>query len=201
MSEELMTDSENTQTADVENVAVDTSVSQQETEQMVDASETSAPKNSVPTIPESYEFTAQFNGKPYPQEYLNIFSDVAKSAGLNNEQANLVLDHFTQHIMQIAIDREQQQHNHWVQSSQTDKEFGGERFNENLAVAKRALTAFGTPELTQYLDESGLGNHPEMIRLMYRVGKQIGEDHFVNGQKGESFSDARAFYPNTKLNP
>jgi hypothetical protein len=53
-------------------------------------------------------------------------------------------------------------------------------------VAKKALDAFGTAELRSLLNESGLGNHPEVIRFMFRAGKAISEDSMVTGNKGEA---------------
>jgi hypothetical protein len=55
-------------------------------------------------------------------------------------------------------------------------------------VAKKALDAFGTTELRSLLNESGLGNHPEVIRFMFRAGKAISEDSMVTGTKGEAKS-------------
>ena len=72
----------------------------------------------------------------------------------------------------------------WSESSKADNEFGGEKLAENLATAKKALDAFGSPELKQLLNESGLGNHPEVIRMMYRAGKSISEDTFVGASQG-----------------
>ena len=69
----------------------------------------------------------------------------------------------------------------WLESSKSDKEFGGEKLEQNLGVAKGALDKFGSPELNQLLVSTGLGNHPEVIRLMYRVGAAISQDTFVAG--------------------
>jgi len=51
-------------------------------------------------------------------------------------------------------------------------------------VAKKALDSFGTPELRTLLNESGIGNHPELIRFMVRAGKAISSDTFVAGERG-----------------
>ena len=66
----------------------------------------------------------------------------------------------------------------------SDDEFGGETFDANLKVAKSALDAFGTDPFKQLLSESGLGNHPEVIRFMYRAGKAISEDSYVGNSQG-----------------
>lgn len=78
----------------------------------------------------------------------------------------------------------------WLAASQKDAEFGGEKLAENLAVAKKARDVFATPELVKFLSPhdpktnptgTGLGDHPEMIRLLVRVGRALREDRTVEG--------------------
>lgn len=69
----------------------------------------------------------------------------------------------------------------WQKDSRADAEFGGTKYDENLSTAKKALDTFGTPELVKFLDESKLGNHPEVIRYFYKVGSRIGEDKMFTG--------------------
>lgn len=69
----------------------------------------------------------------------------------------------------------------WADSAKADQEIGGAKFDENLAGAKAALDKFATPELTAFLNESGLGNHPEMIRLFWKLNTQISDDALVAG--------------------
>ncbi len=88
----------------------------------------------------------------------------------------------------------------WTNASKADKEFGGDKLGENLSVAKKFLDAHGTPELNKFLVASGLGNHPEMIRLMVRAGKAISEDNAVQGGQPASagrVDPATALYGNT----
>jgi len=88
----------------------------------------------------------------------------------------------------------------WLEASKADTEFGGDKIAENLAVARKALDKFGTPALRTMLDESGLGNHPEIIRAFYRAGKAISEDSFVPATGGGSPKGgkdyASSLYPN-----
>lgn len=85
----------------------------------------------------------------------------------------------------------------WADATRADKELGGEQFDANLAVAKKGLEAFGTPELKSLLNESGLGNHPEVIRFMYRAGKAISEDRIVTGAASGAPADpAKRLFPN-----
>ena len=79
----------------------------------------------------------------------------------------------------------------------TDAEIGGDKLPENLAVARKALETFGTPELKALLNESGLGNHPEVIRFFYRSGKAISEDRVIRGgAAGQPTDPAKRMFPN-----
>jgi hypothetical protein len=90
----------------------------------------------------------------------------------------------------------------WVEASKTDPEFGGEKFAENLAIAKVARDTFGSPELKAILDVTGIGNHPAVIRAFYRVGKQISEDgRLVTSGASPAGVDARRIYASSNMNP
>lgn len=152
-----------------------------------------------PGAPEKYEFKAT-EGLTFAPEVLGSFEGLAKELGLPQEAAQKVLDTMGPQIaaaQQAAIAKQQAE---WTALSASDKEFGGEKLAENLAVAKKALDAVGSPELTQLLNDSGLGNHPEIIRAFLKVGKSISEGSFVSGgmsQKGAQDA-ASVLYPNSK---
>lgn len=67
----------------------------------------------------------------------------------------------------------------WAKQTQNDPEIGGERLGTSLAMARRAMQKFGTTGLSKVLNDSGLGNHPEVIRFMARAAKLMNEDTFV----------------------
>jgi hypothetical protein len=71
----------------------------------------------------------------------------------------------------------------WLKATKSDAEVGGDKLNEALAAGRRALDAFGTPVLKTLLNETRLGNHPELIRFIARVGKAISDDTFVSGDR------------------
>lgn len=90
----------------------------------------------------------------------------------------------------------------WMVQSKSDKEFGGDQLDANLAVARKTLETYGTPELKTLLNDSGLGNHPEVIRWMYRVGKTLQQDtHVGGGQGGGAVKTPQSFYNNSKMQP
>jgi hypothetical protein len=147
--------------------------------------------------PEKYEFKAE-EGRAFDPKVIEQFSEVARELDLPQDAAQKILDKMAPTLAARQAEALEAARADWADTARTDKEFGGDKLNENLAVAKKALDQFGTPELRTLLNESGLGNHPEVIRVLYRAGKAISEDRFVGGSVGgppASRDAARALYP------
>lgn len=148
--------------------------------------------------PESYEFT---NTDAMDPEVLGQYAEVAKELGLSQDAAQTILDKVLPTIQSRQQEQMQAISQQWADQARTDKEFGGEKLDENLALAKRALDAYATPELRNLLNDSGLGNHPEVIRFMVRAGQSISEDSFVTGGRNTNEpASAKRLYPNSNMN-
>ncbi len=65
----------------------------------------------------------------------------------------------------------ERQEEDWAQASLTDPVVGGFDGLDKRILARSALNRIGDPGLYHYLDDSGLRNHPAILRLFYRVGK------------------------------
>jgi len=155
--------------------------------------------------PEAYtEFTMP-DGVTLSDDLTGQIKDFAKRSNLTQEQAQELATLAAERkagdskaAQEAATQAVEQAKAQWMADAKGDKEFGGDKLGENLSFAKKALDQFGTPELRTLLDESGLGNHPEVIRLMVRAGKAISEDRIVtSGQASPGQRDAaKVLYPN-----
>ena len=136
--------------------------------------------------PETYEFNDKVADAPdvLDPEVLTAFGEVAKELDLPQDAAQKVLDKVAPVIQARQAEQVEKARIDWAEESKSDQEFGGETFETNLETAKTALNAFGTEPFKQLLSESGLGNHPEVIRFMYRAGKAISEDSYVGNSEG-----------------
>jgi hypothetical protein len=216
-TETLITEGQNTQVADQQQAAdvqtnVQTDASAQAEDQQAggkgspegrpaDGEKAEDDKAKPEGAPEKYEFVAP-EGREFDPEVLGAFSEVAKEINLSNESAQKVLDKIAPVLAAKQEKAIEDGKAAWTASSKADKEFGGDKLQENLAVAKKARDAFGTPELTSLLDESGLGNHPEVIRFFFRAGKAISEDNFVgNGHGSTQPATAQKLYSASNMNP
>jgi len=64
----------------------------------------------------------------------------------------------------------------WKDTANSDKEIGGDNYDLKVEKAKRAISVFGTPELKEALEQTRMGNHPELIRVFSRIGEKITEE-------------------------
>lgn len=147
-----------------------------------------SPKPSDPPAgpPEKYELAAP-EGFQLEPDTTTAFEGVARELNLTNEQANKLVPLGAQLVQKVQAQQQeahQQQVTQWASEAKADKEFGGDKFDTSLKVALKARDQFATQELRTVLDQTGLGNHPEVVRLFFRIGTAIGDDKFVQAAAG-----------------
>ncbi len=125
-----------------------------------------------------------FEGSDIDPAFIDSYSGLAKKYGMNQENATALLKDAAGILSRMDVENVTHQTSEWIEASRNDTEFGGTALNANLAIAKKALDTYGTPEIMQLLEETGLGNNPELIRFFYRVGKTLTEDGVVTRQTG-----------------
>lgn len=146
--------------------------------------------------PEKYEFTAG-EGVELDTEALKDFEPVARDLNLTNEQAQKLVDAYPKimaGVQQRQAEAWQAQTEQWAADVKADKEIGGDKLTANLSAAQRALDLFGTPELKTYLNDTGLGNHPDLVKAFVKIGKAMSEDGMVDGSNQGQRSAAEVLY-------
>lgn len=146
--------------------------------------------------PEKYEFTAG-EGVELDTEALKDFEPVARDLNLTNEQAQKLVDAYPKilaGVQQRQAEAWQAQTEQWAADVKADKEIGGDKLTTNLSAAQRALDQFGTPELKEYLNTTGLGNHPDLVKTFVKIGKAMSEDGMVDGSNQGQRSAAEVLY-------
>ena len=148
----------------------------------------------APTVPEAYELTAP-EGFDMDADVLAEATPIFKELGLSNEQAQTLMPVAGQ-LVTRTVDRMQQQlidganaqRKAWLDTAKADPDIGGANWDASIAASARALDALGFKEGSDFrkvLNETGFGNHPDMIRAFAQVGKMVGEDgDFVRPDAG-----------------
>lgn len=148
---------------------------------------------------EDYEITAP-EGVVIDGETSAAFNALSKELALSQEQSQKIVDRIAPMIAAQQTKARDTALEGWESAAKSDAEFGGEKITESLSVAKRALSQFGSAGLRELLNSTGLGSHPEIIRLLYRAGKSISEDTIApQSTSAPTQTDpARVMFPNQK---
>lgn len=155
--------------------------------------------------PESYEEFVLPEGLEVDTDLSEKFTEVAKDLNLTQEQAQKLVDLQTSQLVEnaekAAAAAEQYWtdiKNEWVEAGKGDEEIGGAKYEEATRDAKVFLSKFGNEALEEALEFTGVGDHPEFIRVFAAAGKAMKEDKLHSGSGGSDApkSLAERMFPN-----
>lgn len=133
--------------------------------------------------------------------------ELLKKHSVTQEALDDLIPTFTkvaEKVQQKSLEAWRDQVKTWADTSAKDKEFGGEKYDENLkTVVRPVLDRWGSDELVDILDQTGIAEHPAVIRFLYKVGLDVAKDgEMVFGDRDSkggatrSLADmARQLYP------
>lgn len=151
------------------------------------------------TLPENMEINAAV---------MDEFKGMAKEANLPQEQAQKFVEtgaklvqEAVENVFNEQVEAYAKKVDSWHQTRAQDPEIGGtdEKQKQALSEASKVVKAIGGESLMKALDETGAGNHPEIIRAFFRIRNVVGEDgKLIQGNSGgsEPKSPAQSIYPN-----
>lgn len=143
-------------------------------------------------VPDTYELTLP-EGVTLDTELLAEATPVLKELGLTNDQASKLtplVPKIYERVAKQQIDAFAELRKGWAKETVQDKEIGGKNWPETEAFVAKALDTFGSPsemkevdgkmvetnEFRILLNETGLGDHPAMVRMFRAIGQKVGED-------------------------
>lgn len=142
--------------------------------------------------PETYKAFTLPEGIKLNDTIMGEFTTLAKGLNLPQAEAQKLVDlgaKLTAGAETTLAETVKAARAEWETASRADIEFGGAQFDANLATANKVFADYGTPVLKQLLVDSGLGNHPEVIRWAWKVGKALSEDKLVRDGRATASND------------
>ena len=131
-------------------------------------------------------------------ESFGRFNELAKGLKLTKTQADELAKSMHTELAQSM----QRQHvatlKQWEESTISDGEIGGDKLNESVRYANSAIKKYGTPELETILKSTPLGSHPEIIRMLSKVGQSISEPQ-VKGEAAKPEWTPASLYNKSNL--
>lgn len=136
--------------------------------------------------PETYEAFKMPDGVEADEKLFAEFATVAKELGLTQDQAQKLVDLQAKTALSETELRTEQltkaldaQKTRWADEIKNDPELGGSKFDATVTTAVKAVSMFFGDDVRQLLNESGIGNHPGLIRGLHKIGLAISEDRIV----------------------
>ena len=134
-------------------------------------------------------------GMAFDKEVFDLVEPALRDMNLSNAAAQRLADVYAEKVIPAIVARSEakageatQQHaaairKEWADASRADPEIGGADFDKTVDACAQVWDKFGIKKgegIRQLLDESGLGNHPDMLRFLSRVSKGVGEGQFIS---------------------
>ncbi len=183
--------------------AADTPAAQESAGQAEAKQEQTEEKAAPEGAPEAYTDFSIPEGIELDGDAVEGFTPIARDLNLTQAQAQQLVDFYAHRMQALQAAQMEQVANvrkGWVEGIKADEEIGGSAMGEKVALAVKALDRYGNPGLRKILEESGLGDHPEMVRAFYRVGRDMAEDTIEGGAGAQPAADQRTaaeiLYPN-----
>ena len=145
-----------------------------------------------PQSPDKYKFEIKSDVVPFEETSIKQFAENAHKLGLNNKQAQGILEFYKNNVEQSAkqsqIDIETSQ----AQSQQQLRQEWGRAYDEKLTKAKSIAQANFSKELlnTQLKDGTVLGDNPEIIKGFANIANLLSEDKIISTES-ESVNQGR----------
>lgn len=156
------------------------------------------PQSAPPANNITYDFSSVIpEGWQVDEQMSKSYSEIANACNLNQEQAAQMADFgikYAQNIAQQIQAQHEAQIKDWGEQAKAQL---GTDFTNTVAKAGRGIEALEKqmPNLRQFLNETGVGNRIEAIRILSFIGDMVSED--TNKLNGGNAPKATNLYPNT----
>lgn len=101
--------------------------------------------------------------------------------GLTPRQASGVMKHYLENLNESFKLTKAATASQGTQATAGLRQEWGDAFDSNVEVARSVIKKFGDAETSKFLDDSGLGNNVQLVKMLQKIGASILED---TGRRG-----------------
>lgn len=131
-----------------------------------------------PETAESYQMPTEGlpEGIEIPPDMVKSFHEKAHTIGLSDTQAAELYRWQMEQLKGAGESLGARSQEERDANETTLKSEYGEAYDERMALAKAAVREFGDQGLVDYLEETGLGNDPRLVKAFVKIGQAIASD-------------------------
>lgn len=141
-------------------------------------------------------------GAEFDDELFGKVTPILKNLKASQEDVDAITRVYAEHVKQAAANHGQiliQKYNEikdgWKKESMTEFKAN---FKETLNTSGQAIKKFGSKGLIDLFNETGVGNHKEVIACFAKIGKYFAEDTLVDGDPDTSGRAEDVLYTSMK---
>lgn len=173
------------------------------TEELYQGGEDEAEASDEPAAPEPVEYNFEGvtseNGEITEADIASIKS-LSEELNLTNDQARDLLAKSGKYINDNLKAKKDSMVVNWINEIKADPSLGGANFKATQSNLRRAIKRYGGDGALQILNDTGLGAHPAIVRMLNAIGRDLGEEQkFVNSksQAPKPKNPYRSLYDNS----
>jgi hypothetical protein len=140
----------------------------------------------VPVVPENaegYEIPkTPIEGVDLPDEGINAYRTVSHQLGLTQDQAAKLAQIDQQRLFDMRKKHQETREAKVKEVEGQLKQAWGEEFEARASRAGLVIDKFGGKDFSGFLKQTGLNNHPLLIKFLDAVGGQFSEDQLHEGK-------------------
>ena len=140
----------------------------------------------VPEKPEGYETpkVALPKGMELVPDKINGYKKLFHEIGLRPDQAAKLQEFYFTDVVNAHTEQETLRTTTRAQSEAALREEFGDKYDAKLDISRSVIKKFGSEGLIAKLEESGMSNDPDMVRLLSKVGESIMDDSAAGNGDG-----------------
>lgn len=172
-------------------------------EELYQGGEDEAEASDEPAAPEPVEYNFEGvtseSGEITEADIATIKS-LSEELNLTNDQARDLLAKSGKYINDNLKAKKDSMVVNWINEIKADPSLGGANFKATQSNLRRAIKRYGGDGALQILNDTGLGAHPAIVRMLNAIGRDLGEEQkFVNSksQAPKPKNPYRSLYDNS----
>jgi hypothetical protein len=146
----------------------------------------------IPDKPTEYDFP-KGEGVEHDPKMIEWAGTVFHQAGLSKEQGALISKAWDGFIQGIAQGQQQAAEAAKTQATEALKKEWGADFDKNIEFTKRGWKKFSDADFDKFAEETGIGNHPALIKFIFKIGQAMGEDWSPQGSQQRGSTPKEGF--------
>jgi len=160
-----------------------------------------------PEKAEQYELPEELGGTDtqFEEASFDALKSEAHRLGLNKQQFAGLSRYLANQATSYKENRAENTQQAMQESVKHLQQEFGQAYQQNITHAQEAVKRFGGESLIRALDETGLGNNPELVKTFAKIGRMIAEDEVLGGGGAQVFektpSEARAEIQQLQADP